>query len=734
MRFCPESFRRFLNDKLKDSGNMPRDNPLESIPGFEDDGPRPRRWPAVVSFLGVAALLAYQAALLSAWLGREDRPPSWDQAIHLEIAHDYSERLERGDWKGVLRLGPKPGMPPFPPLYELTLVPWIGRADAANATLWANFGWLATFVVAVWALGLMYAGPTVGLAGAVIIGCIPETQWLLRNHLSDLPLAACVALAYWALAASAGFLRWRSSLVAGALVGVAMLTKWSAWTYLLPMGVLWLRAAGNRLTRWRAIGALALALALCMPWYAAQLPVLLPRLIDATADQAVPVWQGWAIFSYIRILARGLDTPFWVLALVAVLAPRLARGRDDNWLIVAWFVVSFVFWTVVPNRQMRFLLPAVAPLALFVPGVFPRAAAVLCAWMLFSAANYTFGWVQPIVAYAGPGFRLLSTELPAKEDWKIADILGAANSRRDPGLPFANLTLLANDIRFNGPAFHWERKRHGVSAIQLRGVNSRYCELSEFVVIKEGSLGPKSVVNQLPEVRLAMLKEGSWFRAGYEQVSAFALPDGSSALLFQRRRRSSPPFKQTALTVVGLETPQYAARGLTLKFGKWDPRLGAYDRVDLAADALTIRGVEVTGVKARLEGVDLVPIQGPQDLADVRLLRLSRLTLQSAAVRAQALASLISRRAKVLSDPKVRLEDTVAIEALLKGRVRVSAEAKVELGERTLRARLVRASLGPLPLPASLADLRLPLTPTPELPFELLLPGLTLKNGSLSIP
>ncbi|MBI4348170.1 MAG: hypothetical protein HY553_15120 [Elusimicrobia bacterium] len=686
------------------------------------------------SFFGLAALLAYQAVLLSGWLGREDRPPSWDQAIHLEIAHDYAERLERGDWKAVLRLGPKPGMPPFPPLYELTLVPWVGRPDAANAVLWANFGWLAAFVVAVWGLGLLYAGPWVGLGAATLVACIPETQWLLRNHLSDLPLAACVALAYWALGASAGFMRWGTSLVAGGLVGAAMLTKWSAWTYLLPMGVLWVRAAGNRLTRWRAIASLGLALALCLPWYAAQLPVLLPRLVDATADQAVPVWHGWAIFSYVRILAAGLDSPFWALALVAVLAPRLKRGRDDGWLIVAWFVVSFVFWTIVPNRQMRFLLPAVAPLALFVPGVFPRAAIALCAWMVFSAANYTFGWVNPVVASAGPGFRLLSTELPAKEDWRIADILGAANARRDPGLPFSNLSLLANDTRFNGPAFHWERKRHGVTAIRLRGINSRYCELSEFVAIKEGSLGPKSVVNQLPEVRLAMLKDGSWFRAGYEQVESFPLPDGTSALLFQRRRRPGAPFKQAVLKVAGLETPQYAARGVTLKFGRWDPRLGAYERVDLAADTLVIRGVEVAGVKARLEGVDLVPVDGPDGLADVRLLRLTRLTLESAAVKAQALAGLIERRAKALVEPTVRLEDTVAVDAKLKGRLRVSAEARLELDERALRARLLRASLGPLPLPASLADLRLPLTPTPELPFELVLPGLTLKGGVLSIP
>ena len=707
-----------------------RGNPLEHISEFEQVGPRPKRWPAVISVLGLLALLAFQGWLLGAWIGAEDRPPSWDQAIHLEISHDYAALIAQGDWGGVLSLGPKPGMPPFPPAYELTLLPWLARPDAAMATLWANFGWLVFLIVTVWGLGLVYAGPLEALGAAILVACAPQTQWLVRNHLSDLALAAWVALAYLAVAWSAGFLRWKGALLAGVAVGGALLTKWSAWTYFLPLGLLLARAAATRLTRWRALAALGVAFALCLPWYAAQLPVLLPRLVDATADQAVPVWHGFAIFSYLRIMIGGLDTPFWALALVSAVVPRLKRARADNWLIIGWFVAAFVFWTIVPNRQMRFLYPAIVPLALFIPGVFPRAAAALCVWQLASAANFTFAKVEPFSF--GPGLLFLTADPPKRQDWKLGEILQAADRLRDRDLPFSNMAVLANDERFNGASFNWERKRLAVEGVRIRGINSRWCELAEFVVVKGGRLGPASVVNQLPEVRELMLRPDSWFRVGYQDAGRFSLADGASATLYQRKRRSAGPWKQT-LKVSALETPQYAARDVTMRFGAWDARRGAYESIDLSAALLVVRGLEIENVKARLEGVDLVAVQGPLGLADVRVLRLKRLVLESARVKADSLASFIGKRAK-LADPMARLEDTLAISGRLKGRVNVSAEARLQLEERGLSAKGVRASLGPLPLPAGLVDARLSFEPSPELPFELKLAGLTIAGGALSIP
>lgn len=713
-----------------------RDNPFESISEFEETAPKPKPWPLWVSAAGLLALLLFQHRLLSTWLAAEARPPMWDQAIHLEIAHDYATHLAKGDVHGLLRLAPKPGMPAFPPLYELTLTPWVERPDAVNAALKANYVWFLLFIAAVWGLGILFCGPWEAFAAATLVSCAPEAQWLLRNHLSDMPLAAWIAGCYLAYAWSAGLLRWTGSLAFGACVGGALVTKWSAWTYLFPLAWLWLRALPGRITRWRAIAACGVAVLICAPWYLAQYPMLVPRLIEASADQAVPVWRGWAVFSYLWLLLGGLDTPLWLCAVVAAFVPRLGKQRDDNWMIVAWFVTAFVFWTIVPNRQMRFLFPALAPLMLFTAGVFPKKlVGLLCLWQLFSAANYSLNRIKPIAPNWGRPIPFLTSEPPGKEDWHVAEILKAAESRREAGRPFANLTVVANHFRFNGPVFNWERKHAGVPSVQIRGVNKRWCELSEFVVLKEGELGPASVVNQLPYVRDGMLEQDSWFRQGYEEVKRWKAPDNADLVLYQRRRRASPPWSQASLRLESLVTPQYQASGVVLRPGKWDPKTGSYDKVDLAIDLLVIRGVEVRDVKLELKGADILPLKGPEGLYDVRLLRLEGLSLASAKVQADALAALIARRVPALTEAAVKLDGTAAVSGKVKGRVPFEAEASLRLDPDALAVRLERAKLGPLslPLPEELSGYRLSFEPSPELPFRLEIAELTLKQGVLKI-
>ncbi|MEK7745517.1 MAG: hypothetical protein AAB576_02515, partial [Elusimicrobiota bacterium] len=73
------------------------------------------------SLLVLAALLAFHAFQLWDFNRRETRPPAWDQSIQLETAIDLRSALSRGDYPGALLANaPKPGMPPFPPLYGLS--------------------------------------------------------------------------------------------------------------------------------------------------------------------------------------------------------------------------------------------------------------------------------------------------------------------------------------------------------------------------------------------------------------------------------------------------------------------------------------------------------------------------------------------------------------------------------------------------------------------------------------
>ena len=315
----------------------------EGEPEFADE-PVPQETDAktvVGSLLAVAALVVFHAWQLLDWNRLEGRPPAWDQSIHLEIAQDYKKALAKGELKELLFLRPKPGMPPFPPLYHLTLQPALGAPDPAAAARLPNILYMAILCLSVWGIGRRFAGEWGGLGAAVLISCIPEIQWLFREQLVDLALIAWVAAAYWALTASEEFERLVPSALCGLLFAAAMMTKWSAFSYFLP--ALWTAGLAFRKGYGRNVLVCAvLAAGPCLPWYLAQWPVVLPRLVDASKDQAVPVWQGGAAFSYILQMFSGLELPFCLIGLVSLAVPSQRRDRGGGTLLVLWFLSSLV--------------------------------------------------------------------------------------------------------------------------------------------------------------------------------------------------------------------------------------------------------------------------------------------------------------------------------------------------------------------------------------------------------
>src|SRR5579859_764188 len=92
----------------------------------------------VVGPLLLVTFLVWQGISLKHFINGERRPPAWDQSVHLEIALDYHKAIHEGRWKDVFHLAPKPGMPPFPPLYHLGLMFAydLDPANPAGAALW----------------------------------------------------------------------------------------------------------------------------------------------------------------------------------------------------------------------------------------------------------------------------------------------------------------------------------------------------------------------------------------------------------------------------------------------------------------------------------------------------------------------------------------------------------------------------------------------------------------------
>lgn len=706
-------------------------------------GQRPDRKVLAFGLLGLCFFLAWQALVVGHYVRTDTRPPSWDQAVHLEIALDYRQAMAQGRWGDIMNLAPKPGMPPFPPLYHLALAKFYDPARPAAAALWLNWFYLAILAVSLFGITYYFRPDHTALLAAMAFCCAPAVQELLTTQLIDLAVVACSAAAFWALLLSEEFQSWPWSLAFGALYAVGMMHKWSFFSYMIPAYFLWFKALGNKRSRLQALAAAAVALAGFLPWYAIHAAALVPRLVQASSDAAVPVWEGGAFFSYFVQSGTGLGPLLWALGWVGLVAAHYRRNGERSWLLAVWIAGSYLFWALVPNRQLRFLLPGLPGLAVAFACAWPDALTwVVAGVQVVTAANFIGGWISPIpLNLPGATITLLPSDPPRTEDWKVDDILKEAEARADPGSDFANLTLVANAPRFNGPTFTYEAKRLGLKKVHLRGVNKRLCEFSRFVVLKEGDLGPPEVIGGLPEAAEVINDKKSWFPKAYEAVGRWPLPDGTAATLYEQRRFIAAPLAGRSVQYQFYDNDSLKADDLRVSLGAWDKTAGEYPQAVVSAGEVMLRGLRVEHPSLELDGVSLVPASKPpaSEWDDVRLLKMRRLRVRSMAIEGSDLKDFLEQRVRGLKIQSLVIDGTIKLDALY-GSLAVSAELRPQLQANppALVLRLVDAKAGTTSLPAAVTGpfqaITIPFTPNPETPFAIDLAGLTLAGNRLTVP
>jgi hypothetical protein len=694
------------------------------------------------SWIALSFLFAAQALVLRRTILRDTRPPSWDQAVHLEIALDYKNAISAGDWKTLWTLKGKPGMPPFPPVYHLALIPAYQSSAPAQAALWVNWLYFVLLTVSIFGIAWYFRGDMTAVLAAAVFALSPGIQKLAQTQLIDISVVAMSAAAFWALLKSNRFSRWPGSVAVGLLFAAGMMHKWSFFSYMVPVYFVGLEALCDPNRRLKAWTALLIAVALSLPWYLIHFPVLLPKLVQAASDSAVSVFKGATFFEYLFDSATSLGPLLWIFGWLGLLAAHPRRNSEDWKLVVIWVLSSYLFWTFVPNRQMRFLLPGLPGLALAVVLAWPDFGYwAVAAGQIFLAANFSAGWISPLrVGLPMGAASVFLSEVPRAEDWKISAVLTEAEGRAGEG-PIADLTLVANDTFFNGPTFTWQSKLLGLKKVHVRGATQRLCELSEFVVLKTGSLGPESVIGRLGQAAQEITTKNGWFQHGYSEVKRFPLPDHSEAVLYERRKGGRPPFFRKEAGFEEYDTPALEASDLKIHFGSWDISEGEYKTASVSAERLKIRGLQIEKVGLDLEGLSLVSAAEPgePEFDDVRFLKLRRLTLRSARISDSDLKYFLEARVKGLKVESIELEKTIKLSVQL-AHLSLYAEVLPELKSdpQALVVTLLDARIGTTRLPAFLLSpwrkIVIPFEPNSDTPFEIRLAGLGVSKGELTIP
>ena len=317
-----------------------------------------------------------------AWLMADQRLPAWDQADYLNSAIDHGRALgllgggSWPGWQGLMDLSPK--IPPLASLVSGMVMAVAG--ESLNGASWSLSLWhgLLLLVIALWGQELLNA--SFGLLAASLVALAPALSGLRVDFTLDMPLTASCSLALWLLwrwQRREGGGAWGQAIAAAAAIAAALLIKQSA-LLVLALPALWSfgQAQAHPRRRWQAWAALALVLALLLPWlhhnWITTLGGTERAVISSGADEGDPgSFDPRSLIWYPRLWASqlGVATVGAGLAGLALLGWQHRGHWRQRWQAGwGWLLgVAISGWlctSLSPNKDERYIAPVLPLLAL----------------------------------------------------------------------------------------------------------------------------------------------------------------------------------------------------------------------------------------------------------------------------------------------------------------------------------------------------------------------------------
>jgi hypothetical protein len=328
-------------------------------------------WLAVVAFVAVSAW----------WMSQDNRVPIWDAGSHLNIAYLYGTELADGKFWAPFEI-----YTTYPPLVHLVgaVTYLLVGMHPIVMMMASNIVFVPLLAFGCYGTASIVAGPRAGLlAGLFALGS-PMVPSMFHSFMVDTPQAAMVAVSIWAILASRRFERAGVSVGAGALCGLAMLTKETSVVFLAGiLAAVFLRGGWRN---WRGVLGLAIALGVVAgPWYVNHWSQMIGTFTSigqlyVNPLQSPPRWSvrsfGWYSWNLVnQQVGLPLAVAFLVGAGVAIIRSvrdRLSTGSVLPDLLVGG-LVSYLGVTYLTHKDPRYSLPALVYVAVlgtfWLPGI-----------------------------------------------------------------------------------------------------------------------------------------------------------------------------------------------------------------------------------------------------------------------------------------------------------------------------------------------------------------------------
>ncbi|MGD2182281.1 glycosyltransferase family 39 protein [Lusitaniella coriacea] len=316
------------------------------------------------------------------WLARDRTVPEWDQTHHLTGSLNYLHALQQAQWfsgewwRELWMLSSK-----NPPLTYIITAPFqqlFGRNP--DSALLVTLFFSAILLGSVYGLGKLLFNRQVGLIAAFLCVIFPSFYFFRLQYLLDYPLTAWVMTSFWCLTSwrgSKGKRQWLWALRFGVCLGLAILTKQSAFFFLVIPGI-WLLLSRLWQRRWgqvaQALVALGVSACIFLPWYSTNWIYFLGNYQSGIAAAAVregdPPLNSWAAWTY--YLEKLPEFVPWFLFIIPIVSFLLFilknKGRILYRSSLSWLALflggGYLFCSALVNKDTRYVLPLLPVLAI----------------------------------------------------------------------------------------------------------------------------------------------------------------------------------------------------------------------------------------------------------------------------------------------------------------------------------------------------------------------------------
>jgi len=295
-------------------------------------------------------------------------PVQWDEAIHL----NGGLFLLRGEYKGLGSF--------YPPLFDVVTMVFfkvLGVTVLSGRLVSVTFSFLSLWVV--FELAYKMYGAKTGLIASILLGLFPGYFWLSRVAMIE------IMLVFFFTASLLFFFSWlrnrqnKMLVLSGLALGLGCLTKYQMLIagVIIIASILLSTRDHFKLKFSKSTLLLITAIAVAIPLILISYQMYASKMLDEwiyalqvgnPEKSLYSVRYPLPIFYFIEMTWPYSDVHPISLLLYSISLLGLGlfawRRKKEDKLLLLWFIVVFVFFTLIPNKHWRYVFPLFPALAI----------------------------------------------------------------------------------------------------------------------------------------------------------------------------------------------------------------------------------------------------------------------------------------------------------------------------------------------------------------------------------